>query len=56
LYCILSVQYLITLADAAIKLPEDGVRTLKHVGIVSILLILNYFYVYFVVGPVAQSV
>ena len=43
-YCILSIQQFITLADKTCKLPEDGVRAPKHVRVFAIL-ILYCFYV-----------
>jgi len=48
LYCILSIQYFITLADKTCKIPKDGVRTPKHV-VVILILILYYFCVHLLV-------
>jgi len=42
LYCILSIQQSITLADKTCELPHDGVRTPKYVAVIWIL-ILYYF-------------
>jgi hypothetical protein len=39
LYCILSFNIFITLADKTCKLPEDGVRTPKAVRVILILIL-----------------
>jgi hypothetical protein len=47
-YCYIVFYQFITLANKTCKIPEDSVRTLKHVGVI-LILILYYLHVHLLV-------